>query len=73
MPEHRSPVDIQRPAADVAAFQLSPAHPGAYSLDDQVSLQLGNRADDDDDGAAQRTAGVDVLAEAGELDAQVLP
>ena len=70
--EHRSPVDIQRPATDVATFQLGPAHSGAYPFDDQVPLQLGDGADDDDDGAAQRAARVDVLPEADELDLQVV-
>jgi hypothetical protein len=45
-------------------------HAGAYPLDDQVAFQLGDSADDDDDGPAQRSAGVDVLPEADELDLQ---
>jgi hypothetical protein len=56
----------------MAALQFGAAHPGAYPLDDQVPLQLGDRADDDDDGPPQRAASVDVLPEADELDLQVI-
>ena len=62
-------VDLERPAADVAAFEPGPAHAGPDPLDDQVAFELGDGADDDHHGAAQRSAGVDVLAEADELDA----
>jgi hypothetical protein len=54
VPEHRGPVDLQRPAANVAALQFRLAHSGAYPLDDQVPLQLGDCADDDDNGPPQR-------------------
>ena len=38
-------------------------------FDDQVALKLSDGADDDHDGSAQRTAGVDLFAETNELDA----
>ena len=65
-------IEVERGAADVPAFQLGPAHTGPNPLDNKVAFQLGDGADDDDDGAAQRAAGIDVLSEADELDAQVV-
>lgn len=59
-------------AADVAAFQLGPAHAAPHPFHDQVALQLGDGADDDHHGAAQRAARVDVLPEADELDVEVV-
>jgi hypothetical protein len=50
----------------VAAFEFRAAHAGTNSLDDQASLQFCDGADDDD-GPAQRPAGVDLFAEADEL------
>ena len=70
--QHRSPIYIQWPAADVPAFEPSPAHAGPDPLDDEVALELGDGADDDHHRAAQRAAGVEVLAEADELDLQVV-
>jgi hypothetical protein len=54
----------------VAALELCPPHAGADPLDNQVSFQLRDRPDDHHDGAAQGPAGVDLLAEADELDAE---
>jgi len=61
-------IDIERRPAETAAFQLGPPHAGPYSLDNKVAFQLGDGADDDDQGATQRPAGVDVLPERDELD-----
>ncbi len=63
-------VEVERLASDVPAFELGAAHAGAHPLDDQVALQFGDRADDHHDGAAQRAARVDLLAEADELDVE---
>ena len=57
-------------ASDVTAFELGPPHAGAHSLDDQVALEFSDRPDDDDNGPAQGTSGVDLLAEADELDVE---
>ena len=54
--------------ADVAAFEPGAPHAGAHPLDDQVAFELGDGADDDHDGAAQRPAGVDLFTETDELD-----
>ena len=62
-------IEIERPAADVTSFEPGAPHAGAHPLDDQVAFEFGDGADDDDDGPAQRAAGVDLLAEADELDA----
>lgn len=56
------------PDADVPAFKTSAPHAGPDTLDDQVAFEFGDGADDHNDGAAQGTARVDLLAEADELD-----
>ena len=43
-----------------------------YPFDDEVALQLGDHSDDDDDGPAERAAGIDALPEANELDAEAV-
>ena len=62
-------VELQRIAADVPAFEAGSPHACAHSLDDEVALKLCDGADDDHDGSAQRSAGVDLLPERDELDA----
>jgi hypothetical protein len=64
-------IQLERITADVAAFKTGASHAGAYPLDDKVTFQFGNGADDDDDGPTQRTAGIDLLAERDELDIEV--
>jgi hypothetical protein len=63
-------IEIKRLAADVLALEPGAPHAGAHSLDDQAALEFGDSADDDNNGTAQRAAGVDLLAEADELDVQ---
>ena len=63
-------IESQRLTSDVPAFEFCAAHPGPYPLDDQVALELGDGPDDDHNGPAQRSAGVDLLAEAYELDVE---
>jgi len=60
----------QRISSDVPALELGAPHAGAHPLDDQVAFEFGDRADDHHDGAAQRAARVDLLAEAHELDVE---
>jgi hypothetical protein len=67
-----SPVDIERPAADMPAFQPGAAHPGSYPFDDEVALEFGDGTDDDDNGPPQWSAGIKVLPEANELDVEVV-
>ena len=50
--------------------QFGATHAGTDPFDDQVTFQLGDRTEDDNDGAAQRAGRVDVFAEADELDAE---
>ena len=68
--EDSNPVDLERTPADMPALQPGPAHAGTYPFDDEVAFQFCDRADDDDHGPPQRAAGVEVLAEADELDIQ---
>ena len=63
-------IESERFAPDVPAFEFGAAHSGPYTLDDQVALKLGDGSDDDDDSAAKRPAGVDLLAETDELDVE---
>jgi hypothetical protein len=42
-------------ASDVAPFELGPPHAGANSLDDQVSLELCDRPDDDHHGQTKES------------------
>src|SRR5580658_3717733 len=58
---------IERPASDMPSLQPGAAHAGTNPLDDQVSLEFSDGADDNDDGAAQRAARVYLFAEADEL------
>ena len=50
--EDRLPVEIERPAADVPAFEACPPHAGTDPLDDQVAFQFRDRPDDHHDGPA---------------------
>ena len=54
------------------SFELGSPHAGSHPLDDQRTFQFGDRSDDDDDGAAQRAARIDLLTEADELDVEVV-
>src|ERR1019366_6410227 len=58
----------QRSPADALAFETSAPHAGAHSFDDQASFKLGDSADDHDDGASQRAAGVDIFPAADIFD-----
>ena len=58
--------------SDVPAFELGPPHAGTHSLDNEAALELGDGADDNHDRSSQRTAGVDLLPEADELDVELV-
>ena len=63
-------IEIEWLASDVPSFEPCAAHAGADPLDDQVAFEFRDRSDDYDDGAAQRPAGIDLLAEADEFDVE---
>ena len=65
-------IQFQRRPAQLAALEPGAPHAGAHPLDDQRTFQFRDGADDDDDGAAQRAARVNLFAEADELDLQVI-
>src|ERR1035441_4676316 len=65
--EDGGPIEDQSLPPDMPAFELGPPHAGAHPLDDQAALQLSDGADDDHHRPAQRSAGVDLFAEADEL------
>ena len=61
-------IQYQWSPADALAFETSAPHAGAHSFDDQAAFKLGDSADDHDDGASQRAAGVDIFPEADIFD-----
>ena len=65
-----SVVQYQRSTADPLAFEAGAPHAGAHPLDDEAAFQFGDGADDDDDGAAQRAAGIDIFPEDDVLDVE---
>jgi hypothetical protein len=70
--EDSSSIEDQLRSSDLTSFELGAAHAGPHPFDDQVPLEFGDGADDDDDGAAEWAAGVDVLAEGHELDLEMV-
>jgi len=63
-------IESKRWTSDMLAIEPGAPHAGAHPLDDQAAFKFRDRTDDHDDGAAQRPAGVDLFAEADELDVQ---
>jgi hypothetical protein len=66
-----SAIDFEWSTSDPSAFELRSAHARSDPLDNKVALELGDGSDDDDHRSTERTTGVDVLAEADELDVVV--
>jgi hypothetical protein len=67
-PQDGVAIELERPAPDVPPFEPGPAHAGPDPLDNEVALEFGDGADDHYDRSAERSSGVDLLAEADELD-----
>ena len=65
-------IDIDRPSADVSAFELGAPHAGAHPFYDEIALEFGDGTDNDDHCPAERSAGVDILPERDELDVEVV-
>ena len=61
---------VGAPVGRCAGPRYGRGHAGAHPLDDQAALQLGEGADEDEQRLAQRAAGVDLLAEADELEVE---
>jgi hypothetical protein len=72
VPKNGNAIDVERPAADVPSLESGPAHSCADPFDDQIPFQFGDGPDDDDHGPAERAAGIQVLPEADELDAEMV-
>ena len=70
--EQGLPIYVEPWPADMLSLQPGSPHAGPHAFDDQAAFQLGDGADDDDHGAAQRPAGVEVLPEAEELNVQMV-
>jgi hypothetical protein len=65
-------IEYQGLSTDVRAFEAGAAHAGAHPLNDQAAFEFCDGGDDDDDGPAQRTGGVDIFPEADELDVETI-
>ena len=65
-------IEYQSFPPDMPAFELGPPHAGAHPLDDQTALQFRDGTDDDNNRPAQGPTGVDLFAEADELDIQTI-
>jgi hypothetical protein len=70
VPQDSDVVELERMAADGTAFETGAPHAGAHPLDDQVAFEFRDGSDDNHDGPAQRASGIDLLAEANELDVE---
>jgi hypothetical protein len=70
--ENSNPIDIEWPPADMPAFQPGAAHACPHLLDDEIPFEFCDGADDDHDGSPERAAGIEVLAEADELDVEMV-
>ncbi len=68
VPQDSGTVECKRLSPDVTAFRLGSPHASTNPLDDQAALQFSDRSDDNNDSSPQRSASVDLLAEADELD-----
>lgn len=68
IPQDGGTVEIEGLTSDVPAFEPGAAHTCPHPLDDEVAFEFGDGADDDNDRSAERPSGVDLLAEADELD-----
>ena len=70
--EYSDPIDVEWPPADMPAFQPCATHPCSHPFDDEVPFEFCDSADDDDDGPSERAAGIKILAEADELDVEMV-
>ncbi len=52
LPKHRGVIDIERPPANVPAFESGEAHSSPHPFDDQRAFQFGDGGDDDFNSAA---------------------
>ena len=66
--EDSDPVDLEWPPADMSSLQPGAAHTCPNPFDDEIPFEFCDGADDDHDGPPERAAGIEVLAEADELD-----
>ena len=70
--KNSNPVDIERPPADVPPLQPGATHSCPHPFDDEVPFEFCDSADDDDEGPSERAAGIKILAEADELDVEMV-
>ena len=66
--ENSNTIDIKWPPADMPSLQPGATHSCPHPLDDEIPFEFCDGADDDHDGPPERATGIEVLAEADELD-----
>jgi len=70
--ENSNTIDIEWPPADMPSLEPGAAHSCPHPFDDEIPFELCDGPDDDHDGPPERAAGIEVLAEADELDVEMI-
>jgi hypothetical protein len=70
--ENSNAIDIEWPPADMPSLQPCPAHSCPHPFDDEIPFEFCDGADDDHDGPPERAACIKILAEADELDVEMI-
>jgi hypothetical protein len=65
-------IDIEWPPADMPSLEPCSAHSCPHPFDDEIPFEFCDGADDDHDSPPERAAGIEVLAEADELDVEMV-
>ena len=70
--KNSDPIDFEWPPADMSSLQPGAAHPCPHPFDDEIPFEFCDGADDDHDGPPEWPAGIKILAEANELDVEMV-
>src|SRR5258707_10733167 len=70
--ENSNPIDFEWPPADMPSLQPCAAHSCPHPFDDEIPFEFCDGADDDHDGPPERAACIKILAEADELDVEMI-
>ena len=70
--ENSNAIDLEWPPADMPAFQPCAAHSCPRPFDDEIPFEFCDGVDDDHDGLAEWAACIKILAEADELDVEMV-
>jgi len=70
--ENSNAIDIEWPPADMPSLEPCAAHSCPHPFDDEIPFEFCDGADDDHDGPPEWPAGIKILAEADELDVEMV-